>query len=121
MSNQNYNQGPVASVVVVDDSKQQYPVQGQVVQASVVRENQSMNTYPSDQPIYSQPVYAQPVPINSGPLFSEGEDSRFGICRRCRRRFARPAGVNDGQSSYYRCSDCDGIKFEDIISSCIIS
>lgn len=49
------------------------------------------------------------------------ENETIGVCRRCRRQFARPLGVHDGNAAYYRCPECVGIKAEDIIASCIIS
>lgn len=50
------------------------------------------------------------------------EDERHGVCRRCRRVFLRPPGVNDGQAQYYRCPDCDKDRLSEIIlNSCILS
>ena len=49
------------------------------------------------------------------------EDSRVGICRRCRRQFTRPLGVNDGQAQYYRCPECEGYRLSDLIAgSCVV-
>lgn len=49
------------------------------------------------------------------------ENETIGVCRRCRRQFVRPPGVHDGSAQYYRCQECAGLKFEDILYSCIIS
>lgn len=53
-------------------------------------------------------------------IIQQEEDGRFGICRKCRRRFQRPAGVNDGQASYYRCAECERSRLDDYIASCNI-
>lgn len=50
------------------------------------------------------------------------EDEHVGICRKCRRVFERPPGVNDGQAQYYRCPECNGTRWGDMIAgSCIVN
>lgn len=64
----------------------------------------------------------QPSPnSHSDSYHIEGENNEYGICRRCRRNFRRPIGVNDGQAQYYRCQECESHRLEDIImGSCIL-
>jgi hypothetical protein len=48
------------------------------------------------------------------------EDERTGLCRKCRRTFQRPPGVNDGQASYYRCRECENSRMDEYIASCTV-
>lgn len=67
-------------------------------------------------------VYAYPVQVQAQSVQVTVENSRVGVCRRCRREFVRPIGVNDGQAQYYRCSECDAMRFDEmILSSCSLS
>jgi hypothetical protein len=67
-------------------------------------------------------VYAYPVQVQSQSVQATVENSRVGVCRRCRREFVRPIGVNDGQAQYYRCSECDAMRFDEmILESCSLS
>mmetsp|Transcript_29221 Transcript_29221/g.31873 ORF Transcript_29221/g.31873 Transcript_29221/m.31873 type:complete len:92 (-) Transcript_29221:1119-1394(-) len=70
----------------------------------------------SPPPINPTVVYAtQAVPPND-------QNERYGVCRKCRRVFERPPGVNDGQAQYFRCPECDNERWPDmIINSCVIS
>jgi DNA-directed RNA polymerase subunit RPC12/RpoP len=67
-------------------------------------------------------VHAQAERIPRTDLERMGlENETIGVCRRCRRQFERPPGVHDGSAQYYRCPECAGIKFEDVLYSCTIS
>lgn len=68
-------------------------------------------------------VHAYPVQVQQAQsVQATVENSRVGICRRCRREFVRPIGVNDGQAQYYRCSECDAMRFDEMImASCTLS
>ena len=67
-------------------------------------------------------VYAYPVQVQTQSVQATVENSRVGVCRRCRREFVRPIGVNDGQAQYYRCSECDAMRFDEmILASCSLS
>ena len=67
-------------------------------------------------------LYAYPVQVQSQSVHATVENSRVGVCRRCRREFVRPIGVNDGQAQYYRCSECDAMRFDEmILESCSLS
>jgi flavoprotein len=67
-------------------------------------------------------VYAYPVQVQTQSVQATVENSRVGVCRRCRREFVRPIGVNDGQAQYYRCSECDAVRFDEmILASCSLS
>mmetsp|Transcript_2982 Transcript_2982/g.2641 ORF Transcript_2982/g.2641 Transcript_2982/m.2641 type:complete len:110 (-) Transcript_2982:137-466(-) len=82
----------------------------------------------------NEPVFVTAIPVSqppvvqgyASPLVETGvnnglENERYGICRRCRRQFERPRGVNDGQAQYYSCPECAGIKLSDLLFSCVIS
>lgn len=57
--------------------------------------------------------------VDSG--VQSAEDARVGICRRCRRQFTRPLGVNDGQAQYYRCAECEQHRLGDMFAgSCSV-
>lgn len=75
------------------------------------------------QPIVNETTVVQGYPERTPRTDLERvglETQEIGVCRRCRRQFRRPAGVNDGQAAFYRCSECVGLKFEDIVNSCTI-
>ncbi len=98
------------TAVYVSDSHQSNEQQYPTVTAVPVEQN--------PQTISPTVAFAQEIPITSTGLY---ENERFGICRRCRRQFERPPGVHDGQAQYYRCKECDGVRFQEIIiDSCII-
>lgn len=81
-----------------------------IVTAVPVEQNQS------PPPIQPTIVYA----THANPPSEENE--RYGVCRKCRRVFERPPGVNDGQAQYYRCRECDNERWpEMIMNSCILS
>ncbi|RYG62095.1 hypothetical protein EON64_18150 [archaeon] len=69
------------------------------------------------------PATASPAPARiiatSGPHSAQHpgvvEDEHVGVCRRCRRVFERPSGVNDGQAQYFRCAECLKSNWADII------
>ena len=70
-------------------------------------------------------VVATAAPSNQVVYISESnvqsEDTRVGICRRCRREFRRPEGVNDGQAQYYRCAECEQQRLGDLFrGSCTL-
>ncbi len=76
---------------------------------------------PVTQPNVQVYVQATPAADNLSPYNSSGETSDIGICRKCRRQFRRPPGVNDGQAQYYRCAECDDQRIFDLaINSCSI-
>mmetsp|Transcript_2972 Transcript_2972/g.4381 ORF Transcript_2972/g.4381 Transcript_2972/m.4381 type:complete len:137 (-) Transcript_2972:338-748(-) len=86
--------------------------------------------YPPQQvsPAQAQPsVVVQAVPVAyenlAGPPETRGRSQQHevAICRRCGKEFLRPAGTKRGNSSYFRCKKCDGLKVEDIVASCGIS
>lgn len=69
---------------------------------------------PAIAPSVIYPTLAEPL--------SNSDNGRYGVCRKCRRVFERPPGVNDGQAQYYRCPECDNERWPDmIISSCVLS
>ena len=70
----------------------------------------------------NEPTIAYVVPEQATYVASEPlENANVGICRRCRRQFTRPVGVNDGQAQYYRCQECEGYRWNDIFEgSCVI-
>lgn len=96
--------------VPVNDSKYSQGTTNQIPNATTV-------TSPN-------PLPARVVTVNVGnPDFVPPivEDEHVGICRRCRRVFERPPGVNDGQAQYYRCSECEKHRWGDIVEgSCHI-
>ena len=78
----------------------------------------------------SSPTIVHATPVQSTPAVVyattpqhqiPGEAGDIGICRKCRRQFRRPPGVNDGQAQYYRCQECDGERLQDILYSCVIA
>lgn len=63
----------------------------------------------------------QPVGGVVQATYVEPQLDNVGICRRCRRQFTRPPGINDGQAQYYRCADCEEFRLSDLIAgSCSV-
>lgn len=98
---------PVATAVPVTANAVPISAQGVVIATPDYRHN---NATPA--------VIVSPQGNYLSPTYQE--DERRGVCRKCRRIFERPAGVNDGQASYYRCRECENSRLDDYISSCAI-
>lgn len=48
------------------------------------------------------------------------EADDIGTCRRCGQQFRRQPGMHSSSAHFYRCERCAGLKFEDVVNSCII-
>jgi hypothetical protein len=89
-------------------------------QKSSIQQQQNNDEIPIAVSIPDEKDAMKPIVVEGRSPTSE----EWGICRRCRREFRRPPGVNDGQAQYYRCPECsdDKVRWNEFFSgSCIIA